>query len=209
MPSGKVHARITKTVAIVTAPVILVSLAGGWVGPEVLLAEVGILLTLMASPDLDIHNSAGVLGEFIGFDTYKMLVPHRAGLRKRHWTRLRLWQIALLSHIPWLGTAIRTLMIWFMPLMIALLLGWRPDREQAGLIISLLFWCWVGMGWSDLFHVAGDIIDSDLKELKRKFWDGGKEERERYLRKLKRLRARFAGRREPGGGNFDKRKKRW
>jgi len=132
-------------------------------------AYVGIGITAVfveMTPDLDISKRQfGVIGELMGLKAYAKLVPHRAGLRKRHWTRLKIWHVLLFSHIPWLGTLIRTTLL-LLPLgLLLLLFGWYlPQLPQ--MAIGL----WIGMGWSDLWHTVVDVIMSDLKETKREFW---------------------------------------
>lgn len=165
MPSKVGHRRITIATGIVAVPV--VAIVVGW---NAVPFAVGVAVTYWPQwgPDLD-HNRRrfGVLGRFMGLEAYSKLIPHRAGLRKKHWTRLNVWNIMLLSHIPWLGTAPRTLLLLLPTLLILLLFGWWWDY-----LFLWVWWLWLGMGYSDLWHVAADIITGDLKEAKRSYWYG-------------------------------------
>lgn len=130
--------------------------------------QAGICITLIPhfTPDLD-HSSRefGIAGKFFGMEAYRDLVPHRFGTSKRHWTRLRWWDVLLLSHVPGVGTLLRTLLL-LMPLLIIFLLFSIDFTWMLFLFLRL----WLGMTFSDIIHVAADIITSDFKAMSRNFW---------------------------------------
>lgn len=132
------------------------------------LFEFGILVTLITeyTPDLDVSRRRfGWLGNFIGLRAYAEFVPHRFGLRKRHWSRLRVWNLFMFSHLPVFGTMPRCILL-FLPLtLLFLLFSWDLESLLYGFIPV-----WMGMSYSDTWHVGADILSSDIKETKRSFW---------------------------------------
>lgn len=183
MPSGPIHAKITKTVALGAV------LSLFWLNFDDFLAlESGILLTLKVNPDLDIHNHLGILGNIVGFDEYKKVIPHRAGLRPKDWQKLfgssprgerpaQPWQIALFSHLPWLGTAPRTLML-LAPLVLTLAMF----DLHGFLDPNWLLWLWQGMAISDLAHSTADLVDTYQKEHNPGWWKN-KESEDKQLKR--------------------------
>lgn len=135
--------------------------------------EAGILVTLIPefTPDLD-HSARrfNSVGKFLGLKVYSEIVPHRYGLGKTHWTRLRIWQLFFFSHLPGIGTLPRTLIL-LMPLAIVMLaFTYIPIT-----LLPYIFYLWLGMSLSDTFHVVADLITTDFKQLKREYWQGRKE----------------------------------
>lgn len=173
MPSRKVHQQITTTLTFLSVPLL-------FLGPDGVSFMAGVAVTWIPAltPDLDINTRHfGAYGEFIGLKAYAQLIPHRFGLRKKHWQkyRFRIWHMFAFSHIPFLGTLPRTALL-LLPITILLLatglIGW-----WYGKFVLLL---WLGMSISDMAHVIADIITSDYKEMRRDFWRGRK-----YYRKHK------------------------
>jgi len=167
MPNVRVHRQITRwiaTGALIAAPVV------SW--SDMLAIEAGILVTLLPelTPDLDInHRRFGVLGEFLGLRTYAKLVPHRFGLRQKHWSRLKIWHIFMFSHIPLLGTLPRFLMLCLPVGMVMLVFSYHPSW-----LLRFLILMWFGMSLSDTGHVIADVLTRDFKEFNRKFWGNRK-----------------------------------
>ena len=178
-----------------------------------LFLESGILITLLPefTPDLDMSiRKFSALQEFIGLRSYARSIPHRygtkkqhwqelqqpTGLRKRrpsvfdtkHWSRLRLWHIFFFSHVPFLGTLLRTMLLC-LPLAVLAMLLWSylgsTIREWLPLLPAYFLYLWLGMSWSDCWHVAADLIASDFKETKREFWYGKQKEQRKLFRKSK------------------------
>lgn len=184
MPGRLVHRQLSLIAGAISLPIFLA------IQPAHALAfELGVAVTLLPemTPDLDISTRKfGVIGEFIGLKTYAQLIPHRYGTGKKHWTRLKLWHIFLFSHLPFIGTGLRTLLCT-LPLAVVLVFFGVDSPEfwsQAG---WYLLWLWLGMGWSDTWHVAADLIVSDFKETKREYWYGKKRDERLFYRKTRRL----------------------
>lgn len=154
MPNKRTHDTITKAVWLFALPV--VAMASGAI--EATAFEIGVLLTLKISPDLDIHNSLGWLGKLIGFDVYKRLAPHRGGLSRSHWAHGFLWQAFLFSHIPVLGTSIRWAMV-MLPILSILLTFSAIEIFPVKLSLFVL----AGMSFSDAFHLLADIFMGDMR----------------------------------------------
>jgi uncharacterized metal-binding protein len=118
------------------------------------------------TPDLDINaRHFGWLGDWAGLKAYSQITPHRYGFKKRHWTRLRIWNIFFLSHVPFLGTSLRTLLLLLPFSVLLILLQWMPTN-----LPTIILFMWLGMSWSDLWHV---IADNPFKnhETSKDYWN--------------------------------------
>lgn len=166
MPSRKTHEALTVIAVATNVPALAVGYFIDPLGGLLFFAGTAVTLFPDFTPDLDVSTRRfGVLGEFLGFKTYARLVPHRAGLRAQHWSRLRVWNVFLLSHIPILGTLPRTVMLYLPAILVFLLLNLPFDW----LIYSFPF-VWAGMSYGDVWHVGPDIAVSDFKEMYKGFW---------------------------------------
>lgn len=163
MPSKVGHRRITIATGLVAIPAVAILV--GW---NVLPFAAGVAITYWPqwTPDLD-HNRRrfGIWGRFMGLEAYSRLIPHRAGLKKKHWTRVNVWNIMLFSHIPLAGTAPRTVLLLLPIFLILLLFGWWWD-----VLWSCILYLWLGMSWSDLWHSFFDLLLGDIKEFSRDYW---------------------------------------
>lgn len=159
MSNGVTHRKITTVIGVATAPIALIT-------PWWLVAEVGIGLTYWVNPDLDIHNHTGKLGEMLGFKQYKDLIPHRAGMNPKHWQGQKWPAIFAMSHIPWLGTLPR-LVILILPVLLGMMILEVQDRQIWTYALTVLSWLWVGMGLSDLGHWAVDWITTKPRARRR------------------------------------------
>lgn len=153
MPNKRTHDTITKVIGLVALPI--VGIASGAI--EVVAFEIGVLITLKVSPDLDIHNSLGWLGELMGFSIYKKLAPHRGGLSRSHWAHGFLWQAFMFSHIPILGTSIRWVMV-MLPILSILMTFSAMEMFPVRLGLFVL----AGMSFSDTFHLLADMFMGDM-----------------------------------------------
>lgn len=149
MPSGAIHARDSRVLAILT-PIPVAVLTANLV-PAALVA-VGCLSGIPLSPDLDHHNRTyaerlpviGKLWEWFWLP-YEKLMPHRS----------------YLSHAPILGTLLRQLYLITILWGVAYLAGW----ESMGLGDELLWlsrqtwyqWWLLGLVLSDLVHWFQDV----------------------------------------------------
>lgn len=174
MPSQPVHRRLT----IASGLVALLANALVWRDmPWQVYVGIAVTLRPELTPDLDVTKRRfGWLGNFLGLSAYAELVGHRRGLHHRHWEEAvsKPWLVLMFSHIPGLGTAPRTFMIFIPICLFWLLTGWWTDE-----LIKLAWGMWLGMSWSDSWHVAADIIVSDLKETSTRFWG---RRRHKYLK---------------------------
>lgn len=165
--SFKTHQAIT-IIAAATAVIPATAIYNYFGFVPAALFEVGILVTLVVeyTPDLDVaHRHFGWLGNFIGLRAYAEFVPHRFGLRKRHWSRLRVWNLFMFSHLPCIGTISRTVLLFLPFTLLFLLFGWDIEWLVASFVPV-----WMGMSYSDLWHVGADILSSDIKETRRSYW---------------------------------------
>jgi hypothetical protein len=165
--SAKSHQAIT-IIAAGTAviPMTVIYTHFGFV--PALLFEAGVLVTLITeyTPDLDVaHRHFGWLGNFIGLRAYAEFVPHRFGLRKRHWSRLRVWNLFMFSHLPLFGTLPRAFLLFLPITLLFLLFDW--DLEW---LIYAFIPVWMGMSYSDLWHSGADLVTGKLRETNRSFW---------------------------------------
>jgi uncharacterized metal-binding protein len=148
MPSGPTHRAATAVLIVAAAPTIFILPPLDW-----LALEAGIASTLLASPDMDIHNRLGFIGDLLGFEAYRKLVPHRGGLHDRHWSRLSWRKIFALSHIPIIGTLPRVILL-LLPLGIILSLFSALELINPWLFIHL----WAGASLSDALHTLMDLF---------------------------------------------------
>jgi uncharacterized metal-binding protein len=166
MPQKRAHQKLTLLTALATIP-----LAPAADLYQFAAFEFGILITLLPefTPDLDVnHRRFGVISEFIGLKAYAKLVPHRHGLRKRHWSRLRIWNIFFFSHIPFAGTLLRTALLVLPMLFLVLVFElFYPEVFEGMLFI------WLGMSVSDTIHTIADKLYSMIKK-KRGFKEADK-----------------------------------
>ena len=164
MPNRKTHQAITLIASLPAIPVAISLL--DFTQACSFMAGVYITLIPEFTPDLDINaRHFGWLGEFMGLKAYSTLVPHRYGMREKHWSRLRIWNIFFLSHVPFLGTSLRTILL-LIPLSIVLLLyqWWSPS------LLTMLIFLWLGMSYSDIWHVVADNPFQN-QETTREFWN--------------------------------------
>lgn len=177
MPNYYTHKHITLAIGVIAIPVMFYtpSMVDG------LFFHAGIYSTLIFNPDLDIHQRLGPLGKLLGLEAYKILIPHRFGLKREHWEPVKsegnrkwyklseritpIWRVFLFSHIPFLGTLPRCILL-VAPFVVTLLL---VDSIEA-LKGSWLLWLWLGMSYSDIFHTLADIITSDFKKMAKGYW---------------------------------------
>ena len=173
MPNKKTHQKLTIIATITSFPLLFL------LHPLYALSvTAGVAVTWFPemSPDLDINRRRfGPIGEFFGLRTYARLIPHRYGFQKRHWSRLRIWNIFLLSHIPFLGTLPRTILL-LLPMSVILVLF----DLWLGEFVVLAFFLWLGMSYSDIWHSIADLAVSDFKAARKVFW---RRRKRKYLTK--------------------------
>lgn len=150
MPDGRTHRKITTAVAVVSLPITIIT-------PWWLVAEAGIIATYWINPDLDIHNHAGKLGKLLGYEEYRDMIPHRAGMSPSHWKDQGWGALFAMSHIPWAGTVTR-LLILVAPIILGVMVLQIADRAIWRTMLTVGIWLWVGMGLSDLAHFLADWI---------------------------------------------------
>ena len=156
MPNGPTHRKLTKIALLGTIPAIFV---GG--STEVIWFATGIATTLYFDPDLDLRHRLGYVGNAMGLDLYQRIVPRRAGITSRSWrdfSKRDWWKLFLFSHIPFLGTIPRTIIVILPFLMLFLVLSMVDTFPWYGVL-----WLWLGMSYSDVWHVAADLVTSDFK----------------------------------------------
>ncbi len=151
MPNGKTHRLFTIVAGLAAAGPAIYYLSG-----NSLYFGLGVSVTMWINPDLDIHNHLGWVGELIGFDVYRDIVPHRAGLRGQAFREIR--KLIFASHMPLAGTAGR-FAIATLPIMCVLALV--SSLEHVSLMAIVLVY--LGMAWSDLWHIVADVLTSGLK----------------------------------------------
>lgn len=167
MPNKLAHQRIT-AVILGTAVLPLCAIPLSTID-EYAAFMIGIGLTLRPElgPDMDVSRRRyGFLGELVGLNAYARLMPHRAGLHKKDWKRLRPEKIFFMSHLPLIGTAFRAIMLIVPISIICMIFGLNFTR-----VAYYAIFLWLGMSLSDLGHVIADLLVSDFKELKRSFWE--------------------------------------
>lgn len=165
MPSRKTHQHLTKIALLTSLPALLALDFRLYV---YFITGMAITLIPALTPDLDINaRKFGVIGEWLGLKTYADLIPHRFGLRRKHWRkyRFRIWHTFAFSHIPFLGTLPRTIILMFPVGIIVLALSWF-DVE----LVWMFLFVWLGMSYSDTWHTVADVIVSDYKEMRRGYW---------------------------------------
>jgi len=87
MPNFQTHQTLTKISGFLAVPV-CIGLNSLGIGPnwlEFALLEAGVVLTLRLDPDLDVRHKLGWFGNEIGLDLYRSIIPHRKGMRTKHW----------------------------------------------------------------------------------------------------------------------------
>lgn len=152
MPDGRVHTKLTLGLQLVTVPSVFILSPTDFIG-----LQLGIVATYFVNPDLDITTNRLGIAKYFGFETYRKLVPHRFGLAKRHWNT-SISNVLLFSHFPLIGTVVRTILV-LLPLTVLLLLF----NAIYILDIGFIFYLYLGMALSDLFHILADILVSSLK----------------------------------------------
>lgn len=182
MPNKLTHRKLSITATLLSAPLFIILPTD-----QAVAFTLGSALTVIPelTPDLDISTREfNSLGEFIGLKSYAKIVPHRYGVGKKHWSRLRIWHIFLFSHIPLAGTLLRTFLVTLPLLLLAMLFGITNEGfwKSAGWYFLFL---WLGMSWSDCWHVLSDLIVSDFKEMKREVWYGKRTEQRRLWQKYR------------------------
>jgi uncharacterized metal-binding protein len=166
LPSGVVHRKITLFLHLLTLPSAL------FVDPIPFIGlQIGLIATYFVSPDLDITTNKLGLAKYLGFETYRKLIPHRFGLSLKDWRRKKsvhddqktkiaesIPKVFLFSHIPLIGTVIRTVLV-LLPWVITLLLFNRLEY------ISFVFvtYIYLGMALSDTLHIIADIFWSSVR----------------------------------------------
>lgn len=161
MPSGRTHLKITTAIQAAGLPLFFYTpfpFALGW--------HIGCWVSRYVNNDLDITVSRLPKAvQVLGFSLYKEIVPHRAGLYRGQWRNLS-WNVIFFSHVPVVGTALRFVLVLYVPVILLLLLG----------SVQLLTLAWVGetlvgvfsgMSTSDAGHTSADIVVTGLKKLKR------------------------------------------
>lgn len=157
MPNGPTHRKLTRlswTLGVIPAWY----LSGN---TEALWFSVGVFTTMYFDPDLDLRHRLGYVGNAMGLDLYQRIVPHRAGITSRSWrdfSKKDWWKLFLFSHIPFLGTMPRTIIVILPFLMIFLVLSMVDSFPWYGVL-----WLWLGMSYSDIWHVVADLVTSDFK----------------------------------------------
>lgn len=158
MPNGPTHRKISHIVQIASTPALFYMDFDNF-----LALQAGLAIATRVTPDLDLYNPFGGLGEFFGFGTYKRGITHRSGLRLKDWKRLfsksekRLtpWSLVLFSHLPWFGTSVRTLLC-ILPILVLLAMF-----EQLRYVNPLwILWIGHGMAVQDTAHSIADLISS-------------------------------------------------
>lgn len=138
-PLGHRNQCITLSIAMTPVPF----LAGDW---HNIFLPVGCLLGLWIHPDWDIDPGAmGWIGKLQFVDEYAAIVPHRHKL----------------SHTPVLGTAIRFLATFLIPVLLLGLVAemWLPPRIALSVFAGLCL--------ADSLHVSTDLIKSAIKTRRR------------------------------------------
>ena len=152
MPNGTTHRTLTLGLQLVTLT------ATPYLHPiDALALQVGISATYYINPDLDITTNRLGLVKYLGFESYRKLVPHRFGLSKKHWNG-SIKSVLLFSHIPFIGTILRTILL-LMPVVILLLFC----SSIHILDIKFILFLYLGMSLSDTIHIIADILYSGFK----------------------------------------------
>lgn len=152
MPSGIVHRQLTLGLQLLTLP-----LTPYLHFQEFIALQLGITATYYINPDLDITTNRLGLVKYLGFESYRKLVPHRFGLSKKHWNG-SIKNVLLFSHIPFIGTILRTILL-LIPVIILLLFCSSIQL----LDIKFLLFLYLGMALSDTGHIVADIVYSGFR----------------------------------------------
>lgn len=166
MPSGIIHRQLTLYLQILTLPSLTVLTL-----PEYIGLQLGILVTYYVNPDLDITTDRLGLVKYFGFETYRKLVPHRFGLRLKHWKRIgdsdspernniagSISKVMFFSHFPFIGTVMRTVLV-LLPVLTLLLLFDSVSMLNLRFILML----YIGMALSDTLHIIADVFWSGFR----------------------------------------------
>lgn len=165
MPDGRVHRALTLGLQLITLPSVFFVDLVPFFG-----LQIGLTATYFVSPDLDITTNKLGLAKYLGFETYRKLIPHRFGLSAKNWkfnkrgdtkkTRIAesIPKVFLFSHIPLAGTVIRTVLV-LLPLCILLLLLNKINYLNP----QFVQWVYLGMAGSDLLHIMADIFWSSVR----------------------------------------------
>jgi len=110
------------------------------------------------NPDLDIVQNNSDLAKMLGFSSYQQSISHRSGLTKSSWRYVAKNPLNLIwmSHLPVIGTLPRFLIVLILLGIVALMLG-------VELKAVWILWWFLGMAWSDLWHIIADISWSWIK----------------------------------------------
>lgn len=152
MPNGNTHHTFTLGLQLVTVASTL------YLHPiDVLALQIGISATYYINPDLDITTNRLGLVKYLGFESYRKLVPHRFGLAKRHWNS-SIKNVLFFSHFPFIGTILRTILL-LLPIVVVLLFCSSIQLLDARFLLFL----YLGMALSDTLHIVADILYSGFK----------------------------------------------
>lgn len=152
MPNGPTHQVLTLGLQLVTLS------STPYLHPiDVVALQTGITATYYINPDLDITTNKLGLVKYLGFESYRKLVPHRFGLAKRHWNS-SIKNVLFFSHFPFVGTILRTLLL-LLPITVVLLLC----SAIHFLDIRFLLFLYLGMALSDTLHIVADVLYSGFK----------------------------------------------
>jgi uncharacterized metal-binding protein len=154
MPNRSTHTNLTIISAFAAFPIALIIDF-----PDFLAFGGGILGTLLINPDADLAQGLGGLGAAIGLEDYEREAPHRGGLRKSLWRAKGWGRCLIMSHFPIIGTLPRAILIMTPLWLFSLILG-----LPAQLIATRSVFFMLGMVYSDLWHIAADVLTTGFKE---------------------------------------------
>lgn len=152
MPNGPTHQVLTLGLQLVTLSSTLYLHQ-----IDVVALQTGITATYYINPDLDITTNRLGLVKYLGFESYRKLVPHRFGLSKRHWNS-SIRNVLFFSHFPFIGTILRTILL-LLPITVILLFCSAIQL----LDIRFLLFLYLGMALSDTLHIVADVLYSGFK----------------------------------------------
>ena len=162
MPSGKTHSKITTLAAMTLSPVCLYVTGDPLAGASFALGILATLpirvagATIYLNPDMDIVSNAGRLSRALGLDAYRRTVSHRAGLKRSDWYGIARnpARALLLSHVPIVGTLVRTLPVLLLLFLISTIVYFPK---------AIYLWTCAGMMMSDTCHIFADLAWSNLR----------------------------------------------
>lgn len=164
MPNGPTHRKLTKIatgVGIGTFFYLGIS-TEIWLLREISWFSLGVLTTLYFDPDLDLRHRLGYVGNAIGLELYQKIVPHRAGITSKSWrefSKKDWWRLFLFSHLPFLGTLPRLLILVTLTAPIYLAFSMIERYPIYGIL-----WLYLGMSYSDVWHSLADLFTSGWKQ---------------------------------------------